>query len=88
MKRWFFGGAEVDTEIKTNFSEDLTKLNQGEYDEWKQDRDGKLAAVILADQFTRNIFRKQKEAFDFDHISLGIVKSITEDEFFSYAVQE
>ena len=49
-----------DNEIRDQFLGDLNKLVAGTYESWKQDRDGKLAAVILADQFPRNIFRKQK----------------------------
>ena len=37
---------------------------------------------------SRNIFRKQKEAFDYDHISLNIVKAMSDDELISYDLQE
>ena len=40
---------EIDAEITTKFGEDLQKLNSGEYDEWKADKEARLAAVILAD---------------------------------------
>ena len=40
---------EVDAEITAKFGDDLQKLNSGEYDDWKADKEARLAAVILAD---------------------------------------
>ncbi len=88
VKKWFFGGAEVDDAIKTNFHEDLMNLASGAYEDWKTDPQGKMAAVILADQFPRNMFRKHKDAFAYDHIALDIVKSISDEDFDKYAIQE
>ncbi len=71
-----------------NFKDHLVKLASGDYDSWKSDKEGKLAAILLADQFSRNIFRKQKQAFDYDHIGLGLAKSIKPEELFSYNFSE
>ena len=49
MKYWFMSTPEIDKEISDNFKGDLLKLAGGEYETWKSDRDGKLAAIILAD---------------------------------------
>lgn len=88
MKKWFSFSVELDEEIKKNFGDDLEKLATGEYDDWKNNRDGKIAAVILADQFSRNIFRKQKEAFAYDSIALNIVEKFSEEEFLSAKLRE
>ena len=42
----------MEQEIKTLFSEDLARLRDGGYDDWTDAYNG-LAAVLLADQFTR-----------------------------------
>lgn len=76
FRRWFMSNPETDDFITDNFRGDLDKLSAGDYEDWKADRDGKLAAIILTDQFTRNMFRKRKEAFAYDYIALGIAKSI------------
>ena len=34
------------------------------------------------------MFRKKAEAFAYDHIALGIVKGMSEEEILSYAIQE
>ena len=57
FNKWYFGGPEVDKELTEKFKEHLDKAAAGEYDHWKNDRDGRLAFVILCDQFSRNIYR-------------------------------
>ena len=34
------------------------------------------------------MFRKQKEAFAFDHIAMGVVRGMTHEETLSYEFQE
>lgn len=53
---------------------------------WMGDKEGKLATIILCDQFSRNIYRGLAEAFSFDHISLALTKSIISryEEFKAY----
>lgn len=77
---------DIDNEIREKFLDDLNKLVSGEYEQWKNDRDGKLAAVILTDQFPRNMFRRQKQCFEYDHIALDIVKGMSQAEIENYAV--
>ena len=77
---------DIDNEIREKFLDDLNKLASGQYEEWKEDKEGKLAAVILTDQFTRNIFRRKKEAFAYDQIALDIVREMPSNEMESYAV--
>ena len=85
FKKWFMSTPDIDNEIREKFLEDINKLASGQYDDWKQDKEGRLAAVILTDQFTRNIFRRKKEAFAYDHIALDIVKKIPLSEIETYA---
>ena len=88
MKKWFSFSVEIDEEIRQSFGEDLEKLSKNEYDDWKNDREGRIAAVILVDQFSRNIFRKQKEAFAYDSIGLDLVEKISDEEFISAKLRE
>jgi len=60
------GGADADREITDKFSGELRALKFGEREHWIKDRDGLLAYVILADQFSRNIFRGDAISFSFD----------------------
>ncbi len=85
FKKWFKSTPDIDNEIREKFLDDINKIASGQYDDWKQDKEGRLAAVILTDQFTRNIFRRKKEAFAYDHIALDIVKKIPLSEIETYA---
>ena len=49
-------------------------VGQGKLNHWQADKMGKLAIIILCDQFSRNIYRGQAAAFSFDHISLKLSK--------------
>ena len=77
MKRWFGGGS--DSEINELFYQDLIDMGQGKLNHWQEDPMGKIATIILCDQFSRNCFKGRAEAFSFDHISLKISKLIVEN---------
>ena len=61
--RWFTGGPDFDQEIRASFASDVDAALRGERDEWAQTPQGRLALVLLLDQFTRNIFRGTAQAF-------------------------
>jgi tRNA(Ile)-lysidine synthetase-like protein len=52
---WFDGS--IDTEIRENFSELHTSVENGDHEYWKTNTYGKLAYIIVLDQFTRNLYR-------------------------------
>ena len=88
FKRWF--GKHNAQEISFLFKNDLVSIGQGNLDHWQQDRMGKLATIIMCDQFSRSIYKGFAEAFSFDHISLRLSKEIIGkiELFKSYALFE
>ena len=70
--------------------DDYEKYMKQEYYLWKHDRDGKLATIILFDQFSRQLFRRKREAFQADHIALNISLDIIKNspEYEKYQVFE
>ncbi|CDW86868.1 membrane protein [Stylonychia lemnae] len=80
LRKWFNPTQAIDDQIKQHFFQDLHNLKSGQYNDWENHRDGKLASVILADQFSRNIFRRQKDAFEYDEISLRICRQILKQD--------
>tara|TARA_B100000768_G_C11225007_1_gene352345 strand:- start:522 stop:1082 length:561 start_codon:yes stop_codon:yes gene_type:complete len=62
-----------DKEIKDRFLNDYDLASRNEYDDWQDKPMSTLALVILFDQFSRNIFRNDKKAFDQDHKARLIV---------------
>ncbi len=73
-KIWFGGDAETDRDIRQRYLPLLEKFTKGELDHWKQHPKSALALIILLDQFTRNIYRDQAKAYDFDPQSLQLAK--------------
>jgi len=71
-KLWYT--SEPDAEIKQRFEHTIIQAKNKELDEWKEDPIGRLALIILLDQFTRNLFRKSKEAFASDSYALQLCK--------------
>ena len=56
-----------DKKIKDKFSNDYERAIINEYDDWQDDPKSCLALIILLDQFSRNLFRNNKKAFEQDH---------------------
>lgn len=72
LRRWFRGGPEVDREIRERFGGDLERARRGELDAWADTPRGRLALVILLDQFSRNLHRGTGEAFAGDSQALEL----------------
>jgi uncharacterized protein (DUF924 family) len=72
MDRWFGADETLDTEIRDRFGDLVTRASAGELDHWGEDPKGRLALIILLDQFRRNIFRGRAEAFDCDKQALKL----------------
>ena len=62
-----------DKKIKKRFSKDYQAAISNEYAEWQDYPKSCLALIILLDQFSRNLFRNDKRAFDQDQKSRLIV---------------
>jgi len=60
---WFKNGASYDAEIFSNFGTDYFHAVDGELDRWQDSPRGRLALIILLDQFSRHIHRGSAEAF-------------------------
>jgi uncharacterized protein (DUF924 family) len=74
-KLWFGGGPAVDAQIRERFGDLLARAKRGELDAWAADPRGRLALIILLDQFSRNVFRGQAEAFAHDEKALELARS-------------
>jgi uncharacterized protein (DUF924 family) len=63
MRRWYRGGAEMDQAIRERFLADVERALHDELEEWARTPRGRLALVLLLDQFTRSLFRDTPRAF-------------------------
>lgn len=72
MDVWFGGDAVFDEEITRTFSQDVDDASAGRLDHWAGNPHGRLALILLLDQFRRNIYRNKAEAFEKDPVALKL----------------
>jgi uncharacterized protein (DUF924 family) len=72
MQLWFQGGPEVDREIRERFLADVERARRSELNDWAETPRGRLALIVLLDQFSRNVYRGSGEAFASDALSLKL----------------
>jgi len=70
MDTWFGEDPVFDEEIAKAFAEDVDRASEGNLDHWAHKSKGRLALILLLDQFRRNIFRGTAEAFEKDKVAL------------------
>ncbi len=70
---WFEGSDKVDQEISERFSEHHERARYGQLSYWKETPKGRLALIILLDQFSRHLYRESPEAFACDALALSLV---------------
>jgi uncharacterized protein (DUF924 family) len=63
VRWWFAGGPEVDRQISERFGETLERARLGELDFWADTPRGRLALIIVLDQFSRNVYRGSPDAY-------------------------
>ncbi len=74
-KLWFEKSIRTDKKIAKRFLSTLTELANGKAYDWaEQGPCERLAAIIVLDQFSRNIFRGDRLSFAHDRIALGLTK--------------
>ncbi|MEC9275340.1 MAG: DUF924 family protein, partial [Pseudomonadota bacterium] len=69
-EQWFKEDAALDKTITSRFSKLRAAAIKGELWPWRATATGRLAEIILLDQFSRNIHRNDKDAFSADSIAL------------------
>ena len=76
VKRWFRVDKTLDAEIRTRFGDAVQKARDGALDDWAKTPRGRLALIILLDQFTRNVFRDTPRAFAGDARALAAAQAM------------
>ena len=72
---WWKGTPELDHRIRERFLKLWSEKRQLPVDSFLTDPLTAMAAVILFDQFPRNMFRGHADQFATDHLALGIAKA-------------
>ena len=84
---WFRNGKAYDEIIRAEFSQLHAQASKGELTEWTNYPKSLLALIILLDQFSRHIYRGQKQAYAQDqaclfYVSKGITSGLDRDLYF------
>ena len=69
-KQWWVKDAAFDARIRARFEATHRAARQGELFEWRTTSEGRLAEVIVLDQFSRNMYRDTPQAFAYDPLAL------------------
>jgi len=72
LDTWFGEDAVFDHECKKEFADDVDKASEGKLNHWASEPHGRLALILLLDQFRRNIYRGTAEAYAMDKMALKL----------------
>jgi uncharacterized protein (DUF924 family) len=70
--RWFSKNSAFDSEVAVRFFSVYRAAAAGALQSWERDPETALALVITLDQFPRNMFRGQAQAFETDPLARGV----------------
>jgi uncharacterized protein (DUF924 family) len=72
-RHWFLGSKKLDADMRRRFSGWVDAAMEGDLDAWAKTPRGRLALILLLDQFTRNIHRGTPGAFAGDARAQALV---------------
>ncbi len=73
-EKWWAANADFDAAVRTRFATVHRAASRGELHEWRATADGRLAEIIVLDQFSRNMYRGTARAFACDPIALVLAQ--------------
>lgn len=71
---WFVKSDDFDKKLYDKFADTLHKASLGELDSWRSTMKGRLAEIIVLDQFSRNLYRDTPQAFAQDGMALVLAQ--------------
>jgi uncharacterized protein (DUF924 family) len=78
LKQKYSKDDEFDALIKSKFEKLYFRVMDGDTKSWRATPSGRLAEVIILDQFSRNMFRGDKQCFAADELALTLSKEALE----------
>lgn len=78
--KWYSFQSTVDEIVKKKFSTDVENALSGKYDDWTDTAKGRLALILLLDQFTRHLYRNTPAAFSGDKKALALTHEKVHEE--------
>jgi len=73
-QQWFAKSDALDETIKHRFGATLKAASLGELWQWRESAKGRLAEIIVLDQFSRNVYRDRPASFAQDAMALVLAQ--------------
>jgi uncharacterized protein (DUF924 family) len=80
-KQWYVKDVVLDQQIIDSFSEVHQAVAAGECESWRETAVGRLAEIIVLDQFSRNMFRGSSLSFAYDSQALTLAQEAIRQGF-------
>ena len=72
--KWFVKDEQFDKTIRDRFLDTYTRIVRRETKSWSEIPEGRLAQIIVLDQFSRNMFRGEPHAFAHDQLAFKLAE--------------
>ena len=72
--QWWAKEPAFDAAIRSEFGALHASAAKGELHDWREGPDGRLAEIIVLDQFSRNLYREDPRAFACDGMALALAQ--------------
>ncbi len=74
QSKWWDKDSDFDKLVVSRFSDVHARANRCELYQWRQTAKGRLAEILILDQFSRNMFRDTPQAFASDPLALALAQ--------------
>jgi len=74
-KHWWATSDDLDRHIKSRFGALHYAAKDCDLYGWRESAKGRLAEIIILDQFSRNIYRNHPDAFAYDSLALALAQT-------------
>ncbi len=81
-EQWFIQDDQVDKTIHDRFATINQQAKAGELEPWRRDLAGRVAEIIVLDQFSRNLYREDGRAYSSDDMALVLAQEIQKQSGF------
>lgn len=71
---WFAKSDAFDQQLRNQFLDTLEQARQAELWSWRENAEGRLAEIIVLDQFSRNLYRDRPASFAQDPMALALAQ--------------
>lgn len=85
---WFAQSDAFDQSLEQKFAETLQQAAAAELWSWRETIEGRLAEIIVLDQFSRNIYRNTPQAFAQDAMALSLAQEAIDQKLDQQLTQE